>query len=171
MIIHCPVCGCKKEKRIGDVNKAKKKGAPIYCSQKCAGIARRKTKDEKKRIKAEYDRQYRLNNHDKIKAKKHEYFKKTYDPKQAAIERKKRMPKHVEYCRRPEYRAYKKQYDAQYRDKKLYGEFAECFRLILDIEKFYEQEQVRQINNLHNKAQKRKKQWQQLNNQNLRLTR
>lgn len=76
--------------------------------------------------KAAYDREYRKNNYDRIKANHAAYFRQTYDPVKAAKERKKRMPQHVEYCRRPKYRAYKKEYDRQRRASR-FGEFAEAY--------------------------------------------
>ena len=48
--------------------------------------------------------------------------------------RKIRMPKHVEYCRQPEYRAKKHDYDKK-RSEDEYGEFAEAWRLLQDLEK------------------------------------
>lgn len=170
--IICPICGCEKQKGIGHLNRAKKIGAPVYCSKKCAGIARRRNKslEEKKQEKSDYDKAYRAKNLDTLKINRHEYFKRTYDPVKAAVERKKRMPKHVEYCRQPAYKAKKKVYDEIYNAKRNYGEFGECFRLILEIEKEYDQREVLQINNLHNKSQKRKRKWQTLLNQNSRLT-
>ena len=44
------------------------------------------------------------------------------------------MPAHVEYCRGPEYRAKKSEYDRQYRAEE-YGEFAETYLLLLEVEK------------------------------------
>lgn len=72
------------------------------------------------------------------------------------------MHRHVEYCRSPEYRAWKKQYDQKYCAQKKYGEFWESAILLRKLEGEYNQEEVRQINNLHNKTQKRKRQWRQL---------
>jgi hypothetical protein len=39
-----------------------------------------------------------------LKAKKRAYFERTYDPRKAAVERKKRMHLHVAYCREPRYK-------------------------------------------------------------------
>jgi hypothetical protein len=102
----------------------------------CAGFGRRKNKtaDQKKEEKRLYDIAYREKNLARIKAGKHEWFKRTYDPAAAAIERKKKMPQHVEYCRRPEYKAYKQKYDQQYRAKKIYGEFHESFLILQKID-------------------------------------
>ena len=63
---------------------------------------------EEKRL---YDAAYRKKNLAMLKAKKRAYFKRTYDPVKAAIGRKARMARHVAYCRRPEYREWKRAYD------------------------------------------------------------
>lgn len=76
---------------------------------------------------------YREENLETLKTKKSRYFKETYDPKKAAIERKARMAYHVEYCQSPDYKAWKAEYDKGYRAKKEYGEFWECFLLSLEI--------------------------------------
>ena len=86
----------------------------------------------KKQRKAAYDREYRKKNRAMLKAKKAAWFQRTYDPVKAAKDRKKTMPKHVEYCRQPEYKAWKKKYDKQRRSKK-YGEFAEAHALLVEL--------------------------------------
>ena len=133
--ITCPVCGRPSDKETGAVNRARKNGNPIYCGRACSGKARRKGKsrEQKRAEKAEYDREYRAKNRAMLKAKKATYHKRTYDPAKAAEARKKRMPWHAEYCRRPEYRKWKKQYDRKYRAKKDYGEFWECHVLALEV--------------------------------------
>jgi len=170
MKIICPHCGKSAEKYTGHVKRAKKMGNKTYCSRKCSGLGRRKnyTLEQKKKIKADYDKQYRQKNLELIKKKKHDHFKKTYDPKKAAIVRKKRMPYHLAYCRTPKYRAWKHAYDQKYHAKKNFGVFWESFLLIKEIEKEYSQREARAINNLHVKStQKRKRKWQQLlNNRN-----
>lgn len=131
----CPQCNGKFLKERGHYNRSFKKGAPVFCGRECSGLARRsnKTVEQKRADKSEYDRHYRKKNLDRIKRRKHEYFKRTYDPVEAAIERKKNMAKHVEYCRRPEYRKWKKRYDRKHKAKQSYGEFWECQVLTLDI--------------------------------------
>lgn len=162
----CNNCQGRFEKSAGSINRAKKVGLNIYCSKECSSLGRRlnKSEEQKKLDKKQYDAAYRETNKDKIKIKKHEYFKKTYDSAKAAIERKKNMPRHVEYCRRPEYKAKKKNYDILYRAKINYGEFWESALIINEIEKHIDDREVRQENNLHNKSQKRKRLWQQLQN-------
>jgi hypothetical protein len=136
MIFLCTHCGKEGDKPAGTVNRAKNAGLNLYCNRICAGLGRRKTpktEDQRKADKAAYDAEYRLKNLVKRKAQKAEYHKLTYDPEKAAIERKAKMPKHVEYCRRPEYRAWKRRYDKEYLAKKEFGEFWESAMLILDI--------------------------------------
>lgn len=78
-----------------------------------------------KKAKAAYDREYRRKNKAMLQAKKAAYYQRTYDPIKAAKERKKTMPRHVEYCRRPEYKKKKYAYDRK-REAAKYGEYAEC---------------------------------------------
>ena len=129
-------CHCKKPFKIyrGRVNRAILIAAPLYCGRVCAGIARRKSKAEKIELKRLYDLKYREKNFDLLKIKKHEAFKKSYNPEKAAIERKKRMPIHVDYCRRPEYRAKKKEYDKNHRAS-VYGDFSEAYLLFVELSK------------------------------------
>lgn len=125
----CSHCSCEFKRERGEANRAlKRPGGVIFCNKTCVGLNRRsnKTLEQKKQEKAEYDKEYRSKNLETIKVKKAEYFQRTYDPEQAAIERKKNMHKHVEYCRQPKYKAYKQKYDQCYRAKKLYGEYWEC---------------------------------------------
>lgn len=150
-------------RRDSDVNRAIKAGLNIYCDRKCAGFGRRdnKTTNQRKEEKRLYDIEYRNKNKDMLKVKKAAYFKATYDPEKAAIERKKRMPKHIEYCRQPEYRAKKKQYDSQYLAKKNYGEFWESALLIMDIDNEVSARmtdvEIRQVKGtLNNKLQRRR---------------
>lgn len=109
-------------------------GLRLFCSKRCFGLDRRKgkTKAQKVAEKRLYDMAYREKNKAMLKAKKAAYFRLTYDPVKAAIERKKRMPLHVAYCRQPRYKAWKRQYDQKRRDGK-YGPFAEAARLAIDL--------------------------------------
>ena len=135
MRIRCAHCGKSSDKPTGAVNRARAQGRRLYCNRTCAGHSKRrgKTDAEKKMEKRQYDMEYRAKNRAMLKAKKAAYFQQTYDPEKAAVERKKRMPRHVEYCRRPEYRDWKRDYDRQYRAKKFYGPFWESFLLAMDI--------------------------------------
>lgn len=131
----CAHCAATATTSSGAFNRANKLGAPLYCGKACAGIARRKFKsvEQRKAEKSAYDAARREALADQIKAAKRDYHKRTYDPVKAAAVRKQRMPHHVEYCRRPEYREWKREYDRTYRANKEYGEFADCFLLVMDI--------------------------------------
>jgi len=165
MIIICPHCKKKADIKAGYVNRAKKLGVPRYCSKACSGLARKieRTDEEKKRLKAEYDKKHRKIFAEDIKKAKAAAFKKDYkeNPEKYRAIRRRRKDEHNEYCRRPEYKKWKAEYDQKHRAKKNYGEFAECHLLIREIEKEYDQREILQINNLHNKTQKRKRKWKQ----------
>lgn len=163
MKVVCSHCQTETEKPTGAVNRALKSGLPIYCNRTCAGLARRigRSIEEKKQLKFEYDKKYREQNKEQLKVKKNEYHKKTYDPEKASVKRKANMHKHIEIMRRPKWVAYKQQYDKKYLAKKKYGEFWESAILINEIQSLYDDKEIRQINNLHNKSQKRKRKWQQ----------
>lgn len=167
--MECPVCSVKLNKLAGEINRAKKKGLKLYCGRKCSGIGRRvkKTKKQKIKEKSEYDRLYRENNKEILAQKKIEYFKKTYDPKKAAIERKKNMKRHVNYCRRREYREWKKQYDQKFRAQKIYGPLWESFILLMNIEEEVlsraSKYDIYQLNGTLNKRLQRRREYERLN--------
>ncbi len=119
---------------------------------------------EKKEAKRLYDIEYRAKNGEILKAKKQDYFKRTYDPVKAAIERKKIMPRHIEYCRRPEYKVKKQKYDEVYRAKKVYGEFWEAFLLIQNLGKEVDsritKQEIAGINGTRNKSQTRRRNYE-----------
>jgi len=115
-------------------------------------------KREEKRL---YDIEYRAKNLEEILARKKEYHKRTYDPAKAAEVRKKRMPQHVEYCRQPKYKAWKREYDRKYRAAE-FGEFAEAYMLTLDLNREIKgrttRHEIKYQNGCTNKAQRRKRQ-------------
>lgn len=165
MLVHfaCAWCGEDGQQEAGAVNRAHRRGAKLYCSRKCSGLGRRKNKTdaEKKLAKRLYDMEYRRKNRDLLKAKKAAYHKRVYDPTEAAIKRRARRKEHAEYCRRPEYKVWKRSYDRRYRAKKQYGEFWESYLLFQDIETEVllrmPRQQVAYINGTTNKSQKRKR--------------
>lgn len=166
MKIRCPYCGKKVDLPENRVNRAKRDGLNIYCSRRCSGFGRRvhKSKAQKASEKAEYDRKYRKDNRDWI------LFRKAFDfvwdyqanPEKYRAIRRQRREIHNEYCRQPQYRRYKKQYDEKYRANKLYGEFGECFLLVKKIDSIIDKRMSRQDRNCHNKAKKREKLWKNL---------
>ena len=112
-----------------------------------------------KKAKAEYDRKYRARNKKKLKAQKAAYFQRTYDPVQAAVERKKNMPRHIAYCRRPKYRAWKKRYDKQRRER-AFGEFKDAHAVLLALKK----EIAKQMpDRFERYAQAQRHQWNPIN--------
>ena len=144
MKIICPQCGNDVDKAIGEVNRAAKAGLSLYCGRVCAGIARRNpnklTGDAFKAAKSEYDKARRAKIGEKIRAAKKAAYRLRVetDLEKLRLEqkdfRKKRMPKHVEYCRRPEYKKWKAEYDKRYLAQKAYGEFAEAAMILRDVE-------------------------------------
>ena len=134
----CQHCNKQFERTIGALNRAKRAGAPLYCGMKCSGLGRRsnKSKAQKRREKAEYDKARRMELRDEIREKKRAAYFANHEENLAKMAeyRKIRMPKHVEYCRRPEYKAKKVEYDRERRASE-YGEFAETWLLLLEVEK------------------------------------
>jgi len=158
----CAHCGKRAQKEAGHVNRSRELGLRLFCGRRCAGLGRRKHKTKAQRVaeKREYDAEYRRKNLARIKADKKAYFQRTYDPEKARIERKKRMPKHVEYCRRPEYKVYKSKYDRKYRANK-FGVFADAYLLTVDLNRAIKErstnEQIKWENCTANKAQFRRR--------------
>jgi hypothetical protein len=167
--MNCGYCGAPLKKDASAINRAKRECKPLYCHKACAGLARRvyKAVDQKKEEKRLYDAQRRIEKKDELKALRKAYFQRTYDPAKAAIKRQETMPRHVEYCRQPQYRKYKQQYDQQYRAKKIYGEFYEAFLLTLQLDEEVQSRaskyEISVINGILNKSQKRKREHERLN--------
>jgi hypothetical protein len=158
----CAWCGALSWTAQGAFTRDRKISAPLYCDRECAGMGRRKDKTaaqlkEEKRL---YDVAYRAKNAALLKKKKRRYHLATYDPEKAAVVRKLNMPRHVDYCRRPEYRAWKKEYDQNLRAAE-YGPFAEAYRFALilarEIRVRETATQVRIENDTINKAQERRR--------------
>lgn len=165
--IKCGHCGKRSKRRACDVARARKARLNIYCNRRCAGLGRRSGKAKSQRVKekAAYDADYRKKNRAMLKAKKAEYFQRTYDSVAAAVERKKRMPRHVEYCRQPKYRAWKQKYDRKHRAEKFFGPFAEIAMLTqdlnLEIKRRMTNAEIKWENKTANKTQFRKRACQE----------
>ena len=161
----CPTCNIPSKKYIGHYNRSTSIGAPVYCSRECAGVGRRKTIEEKKRVKAEYDK--KIAKTPERKQKQHEYFVKDYkaNPEKYKKERQRRYAEHLKYLQRPDYKEWKKNYDEQYLAKKHYGDFAEAAIVLKRIENELDSQQIKLDTGItFNKSSKqRKRQWQQLN--------
>ena len=162
--VFCAWCNALIYKESGAITRASKSGCYLYCGRECSGLGRRanKSKEENVTEKAEYDRQYRERNRAMLKSKKAAYFQATYDPEKAAIDRAANMPRHVEYCRKPEYKAYKRKYDLQRRADE-FGEFNEAYMLLSDLEKEIVERSSRydiyMANGTINKAMQRRREY------------
>lgn len=132
----CAHCGATFDRDASAVNRAKREGRPLYCSKPCHAQSRKKpvSAEDKKAAKALYDENYRKLHAERLKANKAAYYQRTRDPEKERVLRKARAQQHIEYCRRPEYKAYKAGYDKVHRAK-AYGEFGDAYRLLLDLEK------------------------------------
>lgn len=162
----CAHCGKPVTKTASHINRAAREGRRLFCGRVCMGLAKRinKTKAQKVVEKAAYDAEYRRKNRAMLKAKKAEYFQRTYDPAQAAIKRKARMARHIEYCRRPEYKAWKSAYDRAYRAKSDFGPFWEAAMLLQQIEEEVASRmskyEIYSVNGTLNKALRRRREYE-----------
>jgi hypothetical protein len=165
---NCTYCGEMVQQSWSAINRAVKYDKPIYCDRTCAGLGRRsgKTGEQKKEHKRLYDLQYRQTSAT-LKTRKSIWFKKTYDPIKAAEKRKETMPRHIEYCRRPEYKEWKRNYDQRHLAEKQYGEFAETVIILRQLEKEVmeriSKEDINIINNTLNKKQTRIRDYERFN--------
>lgn len=164
----CAHCKKKFEMKAGHYNRAMKMGLNVYCSRKHSGLGRRRnvSKEQLKEEKAWYDLFIRASMTEEEKEldrlQNALYFQMDYsaNPEKYRKERRRRQAAHNEYCRQPEYKKYKKGYDQQYRAKKNYGPYAESFLVLRELELAIDNRSAREQNNIHNKTQKRKRQWQ-----------
>jgi hypothetical protein len=160
----CHYCGKSFEIMTGHYNRAMSLGYGVYCSRVHSGLAKRISRSvkEKKELKRQYDASYRKIISEKIKKNKAAYFKKDYkeNPGKYKKWRKNRQQWHNEYCRHPEYRKWKKEYDRAYRAKKHYGPIADVFLAWLDLRNEIDSRFAKKQNNIINKSQKRKRSCQ-----------
>lgn len=168
--IVCPACGKTAIRTISDINRAEKSGLRIFCNRKCAGIGRRKEfpisprNPNWKEMKRVYDAEYREKNKALIRLKKAAYYAKTgpLNREKEREVRKKRMPIHVEYCRQPKYKAWKKKYDLDYRARE-FAEYADAYKLLLEVEREIRKRatwvEIAQQNGTLNKSTRRKDEY------------
>lgn len=172
----CSECGSAFERNRGDINRSISIGRPVFCDRKCSGAHKSRmhfrTPEQKKAEKAAYDRAYRRRDPEALRARKAAYYKAHADRDKEREIRKARMHLHVAYCRRPEYREKKSVYDRRLRVNE-YGQFGECYELLLELEK----ELVKQASSYERRVQKgyytraalklRRKAWEQKKTLNL----
>jgi hypothetical protein len=160
MDARCGHCGKSFEILTGAYNRAMKAGLKVYCNHKHAGMARRshKTKAQLKEEKHFYDCFYRVFNQEKIKKDKAAYFKKDYEanPRKYKRWQKRKSKAHTEYCRRPEYKKYSRQYAIKRHHQEYYGPFWEASALLVQLEAHIDKYEARQQAGTHNKIKKRK---------------
>ena len=130
----CQHCGGVVKQRQSAINRAIREGKPLYCNRTCAGLAHRVPPEQKKEQKRAYDAQRRIELADELRVKKAAYYQRTRNPSKERLHRLANRDRHAEYCRQPAYRAYKKDYDRQHRAEE-YGEYAEAYLLLLDLER------------------------------------
>ena len=166
---HCHTSFTVKENNRGQRLRSIRLGLPIYCGKKCAGIGRRsnETPEEKKVYKQWYDLFIRASKTEDEKIldslQKLVLFHLDYkaNPEKYRQARQRRMPAHIEYCRQPKYKEYKKGYDEQYRAKKDYGEYWEAAIALKNLDKEIDYRESKRQNKLYHKSTtKRKRQWQ-----------
>jgi hypothetical protein len=130
----CRSCGATVRQSQGSINRALREGKPLYCDRVCAGVARRVSASYKKRKKAAYDAGRRIEKAAEISAQKRDYYQRTRNPEKERVRRQANMERHVEYCRQPEYKAAKAEYDRE-RSAKEYGQYGAAYLLLLDLER------------------------------------
>jgi len=169
MKVNCDHCGAQIEKSPGHVNRARKLGMKLFCNRVCFGLDRRSdvTEEEKKERKRLYDIEYRSKNKEIIREKKKVYEQSPAGRAMQKRNREKFKQTHLEYCRTPEYRAWKKIYDRIYRAKKDYGEFYEAALLLRQIEDEVDNREVMKQNQLINKSQKRRRSYEKFKREEL----
>lgn len=162
MTIRCNHCGKSVEKQTGHVNRAKKLGNGLYCDQVCSSASRRhgKTLSQLKEEKRLYDIEYRKKNGE---FRKQQMIKYNSSPAGRAMQKRNRekfKQSHAEYCRTPEYRKWKKEYDKKHVAKQKYGEFWESAIILNDIQSEVDNRAAKLELQLINKLQKRKREYE-----------
>jgi hypothetical protein len=156
------------------MNRAGGIGAPLFCGRTCSGLARRKddklTGDKWRAHKAAYDKARRDKLGASLLAEKRAAYHARVEREGAALRAKQKayrdanMARHVEYCRRPEYRMAKVAYDRRYRADKEYGPFADAFLVLQDVEfeiaSRASRQEIYEQNGIVNKSLKRKREYE-----------
>jgi len=169
--VKCSYCRKVFWQAAGAYNLAERIGSPHYCTKKCFGLARRKNRSdkEKKRLKAEYDKKRRTELAEELRAKKKAAYA-IWGPRHREEERKKRkerMPLHVEYCRQPEYKIYKSEYDKK-RKLSRFGPFAEAYKVLEELKREIKKQMPDRFERY---AQSGRQQWNPTNQQRRRRAR
>ncbi len=139
----CSHCGTGFEKSVAQANRQRRAlgdRVRFFCTRRCFAASRKSHKSKAQRVaeKAAYDREYRTRDPDALKARKHEYFRRTYDPDKAREHRKEIADWHrqysAEYRARPEWKEHKIKYDRA-RRAAVFGELAESHIMLVALER------------------------------------
>lgn len=166
MLIVCPQCGRSCERPGGWVNRSAALGLRVYCSRRCSGLGRRsgKTQEQKRAEKSAYDRARLARMGEQIRKRKRAYYASA--PVQEREKARRADPQwrarksayHLAYCRSPEYRRWKADYDRRARTKE-HGEYADAVRVLWQLEREIASRMTRyeiySANGLVNKKQQR----------------
>ncbi len=138
----CDGCGETRRRHTGDVNRARRQGLKLFCSRECYTAYRTtSTPTERQARKADYDRAYREENGEAIRAKKRADYLANHDARLAAQAELRADPEYRarmrayqrEHTACPEWRAHKRAYDRRYRAAKRYGEFADAHVALMEL--------------------------------------
>lgn len=163
----CKHCGIEFEKSAGHLNRANKEGKSVFCTKEHFWASRRieRSDEEKKSIKAEYDKVYHKT--EKRKASARKYNATPTGRAMQKRQREKNKERHLAYCRTPEYRAWKVKYDQQHQAKKHFGEYAEASILLEQIAAIVDNREAVKQKGTYNKPIKRKRAWLKTRKSNL----
>jgi hypothetical protein len=172
----CEQCGSEASRLTGDVNRARKCGARLFCDRACAGAAKAATRElplpgtpEGRAHKSRYDRERRAKMGEVLREQKREAYRRAVEERGEVVRSKQRAhreanrERHADYCRTPEYRAWKSEYDRRHRAKE-YGEFAEAHIALVQLQALVDERMTRDeiyaANGTVNKKQTRRRQYE-----------
>lgn len=139
----CDTCNRRFHRTPAQQAQATKLGCVhTYCSRACGAVAKRtwKTKEQRIAEKAAYDLKRRKRYAAWLRTEKKRKYEEAKATDLAALRTKQKAyrdatkQQHLNYLRKPEYRAKKKTYDARLRAS-VYGPYAECYRLYVELKK------------------------------------
>jgi hypothetical protein len=171
--VTCAHCSKVTYKPVGHVNRSEARGLSLYCDRKCSGLGRRtgKTSEQRKADKAEYDRQLRAVRGEELAAKRRAARLKLLAENPALVRQREKVnrdanrDRHAEYCRTPEYRKWKAEYDRKHLARKQYGPFAEAALTLRALEEEISgrasRTEIYAANGTLNKTQRRKREYEQ----------
>ena len=172
----CEQCGREASQPTGAVNRARRKGMRLFCGRACAGKGKAALRvrplpgtPEFRTHKSAYDLARRTVKGDDIRAQKRAAYHARIATDEAVVraeqkaQRELNHERHAAYCRTPEYRAWKSEYDRRYRPRE-FGEFAEAHMALVElqgeIDERITREEVYAANGIVNKKQTRRREYE-----------